>query len=75
MVNHISPASPQFQDYVQNGEASHFSSMFVKWADIWPQGVLTQCAIITPYGTLVRGMQCLKQDNTEPSLHVQQEFA
>ena len=38
MVNHISPASPQFQDYLQHGEASRFSSMFVKWRDIWPTG-------------------------------------
>lgn len=38
MVNHISPASPQFQDYLKHGEASRFSDMFVKWTDIWPKG-------------------------------------
>ncbi|WIA13184.1 hypothetical protein OEZ85_006776 [Tetradesmus obliquus] len=38
MVNHISPGSPQFQDYLQHGEASRYASMFVKWRDIWPEG-------------------------------------
>jgi glycosidase len=38
MVNHISPESPQFQDYLQNGAKSRFDSMFVKWRDIWPEG-------------------------------------
>lgn len=42
MVNHISPASPQFQDYIQHGEASRFSDMFVKWRDIWPDGERTR---------------------------------
>jgi hypothetical protein len=37
-VNHISPASPQFQDYIQHGADSRFDSMFVKWRDIWPEG-------------------------------------
>lgn len=38
MANHISPASDQFKDFVQNGEASRFKDMFVHWEDIWPEG-------------------------------------
>lgn len=40
MANHISPASNQFKDFVQNGEASRFRDMFVHWEDIWPEGTL-----------------------------------
>jgi sucrose phosphorylase len=38
MVNHISPASPQFQDYLKNGDKSAYANMFVKWKDIWGEG-------------------------------------
>eukprot|EP00879_Flechtneria_rotunda_P018528 GHRR01019441.1.p1 GENE.GHRR01019441.1~~GHRR01019441.1.p1 ORF type:complete len:547 (+),score=136.02 GHRR01019441.1:914-2554(+) len=38
MVNHISPQSHQYQDYVANGDNSQFRNMFVKWKDIWPKG-------------------------------------
>ena len=36
MVNHISPASPQFQDYLEKGDASEFAPMFIDWAKFWP---------------------------------------
>lgn len=36
--NHISPASPQFKDFVEHGEASRYKNMFVRWEDIWPGG-------------------------------------
>ena len=35
MVNHISPASPQFQDYLEKGDASEFAPMFIDWAKFW----------------------------------------
>lgn len=40
MANHISPASEQFKDFVQNGEGSRFRDMFVHWGDVWPEGEL-----------------------------------
>jgi hypothetical protein len=36
--NHISPASPQFKDFVEHGEASRYKDMFVRWEDVWPGG-------------------------------------
>jgi sucrose phosphorylase len=45
MVNHISPASPQFQDFIQHGSDSKFNTMFVKWRDIWPEGELRAPAL------------------------------
>jgi sucrose phosphorylase len=38
MVNHISPGSPQFQDYKAKGDASAYKDMFVRWKDIWAAG-------------------------------------
>jgi sucrose phosphorylase len=38
MVNHISPASHQFQDFIEHGDDSQYAEMFVKWRDIWPEG-------------------------------------
>eukprot|EP00878_Enallax_costatus_P004272 GHUV01004502.1.p1 GENE.GHUV01004502.1~~GHUV01004502.1.p1 ORF type:complete len:701 (+),score=187.09 GHUV01004502.1:79-2181(+) len=35
MVNHISPASPQFQDFIEQGDESEYAEMFVKWKEIW----------------------------------------
>lgn len=37
-MNHISPASAQFQDFVEKGDESPYAEMFVKWKDIWPNG-------------------------------------
>jgi sucrose phosphorylase len=38
MVNHISPESHQFQDYLEHGDKSQYADMFVEWEDIWPEG-------------------------------------
>jgi hypothetical protein len=38
MVNHISPGSPQFQDYKAHGDASAYKDMFVRWKDVWASG-------------------------------------
>jgi hypothetical protein len=39
-VNHISPQSEQFKDFVAKGDASEFASMFVDWEKLWPPGEL-----------------------------------
>ncbi len=35
MVNHISPASKEFQDYLAKGDKSEFKEMFIDWNKIW----------------------------------------
>lgn len=37
-MNHISPGSHQFQDFLEHGDKSQYAEMFVKWRDIWPEG-------------------------------------
>lgn len=38
MVNHVSPASTEFQDFLQRGDASEFADMFIDWDRFWPEG-------------------------------------
>ena len=40
MVNHISPASDQFQDFLEKGDASEHADMFIDWEKFWGEGVL-----------------------------------
>ena len=40
MVNHISPKSHQFQDYLEHGDKSQYADMFIQWEDIWPAGAV-----------------------------------
>ena len=35
MVNHISPASKEFQDYLAKGDKSEFKEMFIDWNKLW----------------------------------------
>ncbi|DBA93715.1 TPA: hypothetical protein ACH3X3_013784 [Trebouxia sp. C0006] len=35
MVNHISPASKEFQDYLSKGDKSEFRDMFTDWNKFW----------------------------------------
>ena len=35
MVNHISPASAQFQDFLEKGDASEYADMFIDWVKFW----------------------------------------
>lgn len=35
MVNHISPKSAQFQDFLEKGDASEHASMFIDWQKFW----------------------------------------
>lgn len=58
MVNHISPASPQFQDYLKHGEASPYSDMFVKWEDIWPGGECSVSVFVAGAGRVVLYGSC-----------------
>ena len=37
-VNHISPQSEQFQDFIAKGDASEYAEMFVDWDKLWPEG-------------------------------------
>lgn len=38
MVNHISKASPEFQDYLRRGAASPYANYFLPLGKIWPGG-------------------------------------
>ena len=38
MVNHISPASEQFQDFLERGDESPHASMFIDWDKFWGEG-------------------------------------
>jgi glycosidase len=51
--NHISPASPQFKDFVEHGEASRYKDMFVRWEDVWPGGEISPRAVgeVAPWRT------------------------
>lgn len=35
MVNHISPKSKQFQDFLEKGDESEYASMFIDWRKFW----------------------------------------
>lgn len=38
MVNHISPESVEFQDFIAKGDDSEFADMFIDWDKFWPGG-------------------------------------
>lgn len=38
MVNHISPASKEFQDYLAKGDKSEFRDLFIDWNKLWGGG-------------------------------------
>lgn len=42
MINHLSRRSGEFQDFVQNHEASVYKDMFIRFKDFWPGGAPTQ---------------------------------
>ncbi len=39
MVNHISPASDEFQDFLKHGMESRYAEMFIHWNDFWEGGM------------------------------------
>ena len=38
IVNHVSHASPQFQDFLRHGHRSRFAGMFLTYARVFPEG-------------------------------------
>lgn len=38
MANHLSRQSPQFQDYLENGEDSEWKDFFLRFKNVWPEG-------------------------------------
>lgn len=38
MVNHVSPESEQYQEYIANGDNAKHAEMFVRWDRVWPDG-------------------------------------
>lgn len=42
MLNHVSIRCREFQDYMENGDASPYKEMFLHWEDFWPNGEPTE---------------------------------
>ncbi len=42
IVNHISAESPQFEDFLQRGDASPYGEIFLTYHDVFPQGATEQ---------------------------------
>lgn len=40
IVNHVSSQSPQFQDFSENGDHSHYAGMFLTYDRVFPQGAM-----------------------------------
>lgn len=38
MVNHVSPASTEFRDFIKEGDAAEHADMFIDWDRFWPDG-------------------------------------
>lgn len=38
MVNHISPASQEFQDFLKHGSNASSADMWIDWDKFWPDG-------------------------------------
>lgn len=49
MINHISAQSPQYQDFLQNKDASPYRDMFIRYKDFWPGGEPTQAQVDAIY--------------------------
>ncbi len=48
IVNHVSSASPQFQDYSRKGDASVYKDLFLTMDSVFPQGA-TEADLLTIY--------------------------
>ena len=49
ILNHLSVQSPQFQDIIQNGEASEYRDFFIDWNKFWDgKGNMTEAGYIQP---------------------------
>lgn len=49
MINHISAQSPQYQDFLENRDASPYRDMFIRYRDFWPNGAPTQAQVDAIY--------------------------
>jgi sucrose phosphorylase len=49
VLNHLSVASPQFKDIIQNGDASEFKDFFINWNEFWTDnGDINADGIVVP---------------------------
>ena len=49
VLNHLSVASPQFQDLIEKGEDSTYKDFFINWNDFWTgHGALDENGIVIP---------------------------
>jgi sucrose phosphorylase len=49
VLNHLSVASPQFKDLIQNGESSEFKDFFINWNTFWAgNGDLNTEGVVIP---------------------------
>jgi sucrose phosphorylase len=49
VLNHLSVASPQFKDLIQNGDASEYKDFFINWNEFWKgHGELNTEGVILP---------------------------
>ncbi|MCE5343297.1 MAG: glycosidase [Eubacteriales bacterium] len=57
ILNHASVLCPQFQDILQNGDASPYRDFFIDWNRFWQgHGVMTEDGYIQPDENLIRDM-------------------
>lgn len=57
LLNHASVLSPQFQDILQNGEASPYRDFFIDWNRFWQgHGEMTEAGYIQPNEVEIRDM-------------------
>lgn len=42
IVNHISDESPQFSDFLERGDESEYSNMFLEYGDVFPEGATAE---------------------------------
>ena len=38
IVNHVSSRSPQFEDFLRNGDASRYADLFLTYGRVFPKG-------------------------------------
>lgn len=57
VLNHLSVQSPQFQDILENGDASPYRDFFIDWNRFWDgHGEMTSDGYIQPNPELIRDM-------------------
>ncbi len=57
ILNHISVASKEFQDLIENGKKSQYKDFFINWNDFWQgHGTMTEVGYIQPHPELIQEM-------------------